>query len=436
MLIAVEGCCHGELDKIYDSLLAAERKSGRKIDLLLICGDFQSMRNERDLTSLACPQKYRAMGDFHKYFSGKKKAPILTIFIGGNHEASNYLWELYYGGWAAENIYFLGFSGAVWYNGLLITGMSGIYKSNDFEKGYHERPPYSPDTMRSIYHVREFEVMKLISWGKRPTIGLSHDWPLGIHNYGDTPHLLRRKKFFREDIENGQLGSPPAMEVLRALRPDYWFSAHLHVKFAALVDWTKEPEAGEGCTKFLALDKCLPRRDFLQVVEVTPPEGAVCDNQLRFDPDWLAVVRASHRYFPTANKRHNAAEYPLDTEKFKEQVAASREFLDRRAKTGHNGKYKDFVIPPWSRDMQASAEGESWVRTDNPQTNALCAFLDIPNVIRWGDDAMKAAKIHEAAPRMGSIAAVSVAETKSQLTEIGDGISSAKKLLDSLLTPS
>jgi hypothetical protein len=31
--------------------------------------------------------------------------------VGGNHEASNYLRELFYGGWAAPNIYFLGFAG-------------------------------------------------------------------------------------------------------------------------------------------------------------------------------------------------------------------------------------------------------------------------------------------------------------------------------------
>lgn len=35
-------------------------------------------------------------------------APVLTIFIGGNHEASNYLQELPYGGWVAPNIYYMG----------------------------------------------------------------------------------------------------------------------------------------------------------------------------------------------------------------------------------------------------------------------------------------------------------------------------------------
>jgi len=43
-----------------------------------------------------------------RYYSGEKTAPVLTIFIGGNHEASNYLQELPYGGWVAPNIYYLG----------------------------------------------------------------------------------------------------------------------------------------------------------------------------------------------------------------------------------------------------------------------------------------------------------------------------------------
>ena len=110
MKIAIEGCCHGELDRIYQTINQIETTQGIKIDLLLICGDFQSVRNEHDLQSMAVPPKYRSMQDFWRYYSGEKRAPVLTIFIGGNHESSDFLIELPYGGWVAPNIFYMGYA--------------------------------------------------------------------------------------------------------------------------------------------------------------------------------------------------------------------------------------------------------------------------------------------------------------------------------------
>jgi hypothetical protein len=59
--IVVEGCAHGALEEIYDAIVCLENVKGVKVDLLLCCGDFQSLRNEDDYESLACPPKYRSM---------------------------------------------------------------------------------------------------------------------------------------------------------------------------------------------------------------------------------------------------------------------------------------------------------------------------------------------------------------------------------------
>ena len=91
MRIAIEGCTHGELEQTYATLSQLEAQGGGKVDLLLCCGDFQSTRNLSDLKCMACPDKYKSMCSFYKYYSGEAIAPVLTIFIGGNHEASNYL---------------------------------------------------------------------------------------------------------------------------------------------------------------------------------------------------------------------------------------------------------------------------------------------------------------------------------------------------------
>lgn len=66
MKIAVEGCAHGDLDKIYETLLHLEKQEGIKIDLLICCGDFQATRNEQDLVCMAVPPKYRDMCSFYK----------------------------------------------------------------------------------------------------------------------------------------------------------------------------------------------------------------------------------------------------------------------------------------------------------------------------------------------------------------------------------
>ena len=51
------------------------------------------MRALPDLEAMACPPKYRSLGQFHNYYARRKKAPYLTIVIGGNHESSGYMWE-------------------------------------------------------------------------------------------------------------------------------------------------------------------------------------------------------------------------------------------------------------------------------------------------------------------------------------------------------
>lgn len=68
---------------------------------------------------------------------------------------------------------------------------------------------------------------------------MSHDWPVRIPKYGDTQSLLRRKSFFRKEVETDTLGSPPLQQLLEKLQPSMWFAAHLHVKFAAVFEHGK-----------------------------------------------------------------------------------------------------------------------------------------------------------------------------------------------------
>ena len=200
-------------------------------------------------------------------------------------------------------------------------------------------------------------------------IFLSHDWPHQIEHYGNLPSLLARKNFLRTDIDAGRLGSPPLMGLLMTLQPNWWFAAHLHVRYEAAVihgaseirdgtegQQTPRPElrnpdeividededggvdqqepandipsgsgppfgAKEGSvrnpdeitledeeedvaappaplpqpsiTKFLALDKCLPKRQFLEVRSYLVPQHLLSLHPIRSSTSTLTNPKTS-----------------------------------------------------------------------------------------------------------------------------------------------
>ncbi|KAI1076461.1 lariat debranching enzyme, C-terminal domain-containing protein [Whalleya microplaca] len=246
--IAVEGCGHGTLDAIYAAVAkSCEARKWDGVDLLIIGGDFQAARNAADLYLMAVPRKYRQLGDFQAYYRGDRTAPYLTIFIGGNHEAAAHLSELYYGGWVAPNIYYLGAANVLRFGPLRIAGMSGIWKGGDYRRTHHERLPFKNSDIRSFYHVREIDVRKLLLLREQVDVGLSHDWPRGIENHGNYNALWKIKPDFERESRDGTLGNPAAAYVMDRLRPAYWFSAHLHCKYAAIKTYDP-PSAAEVST--------------------------------------------------------------------------------------------------------------------------------------------------------------------------------------------
>ncbi|KAK1797729.1 hypothetical protein P4O66_008097 [Electrophorus voltai] len=378
MKIAVEGCCHGELDQVYATVAHLERREGVKVELLLCCGDFQAVRNEGDLGCMAVPPRYRHMQTFYRYYSGEKKAPVLTIFIGGNHEASNHLQELPYGGWVAPNIYYLGYAGVVRYKGIRIGGLSGIFKSHDYRKGHYEFPPYNPETLRSAYHIRNSDVFKLKQIQMPMDVFLTHDWPRGIYHYGSTKQLLQKKRFLREEVEAGTLGSPAAAELLQHLQPSYWFSAHLHVKFAAFMQHEAKGNAAPKTTKFLSLDKCLPYRDFLQIVDI--PERPGSSDQLEYDPEWLAILKATDHlqkplpniwHPPENNGLHSRWDYSASEEAMMEVVGDLN---------GELNIPENFSMTVPAYDPSCPQPHNLPTYSTNPQTTELCATLRLTDI--------------------------------------------------------
>ncbi|XP_007430041.1 lariat debranching enzyme [Python bivittatus] len=316
---------------------------------------------------------------FPRYYSGEKKAPVLTIFIGGNHEASNHLQELPYGGWVAPNIYYLGYAGVVKYRGVRIGGLSGIFKAHDYRRGHFEYPPYNQQTIRSIYHVRNIEVFKLKQLKQPMDVFLSHDWPRSIYHYGNTKLLLKKKSFFRSEVENNTLGSPAASELLQHLKPTYWFSAHLHVKFAALMQHQADnSEQQPQITKFLALDKCLPRRDFLQIVEIEHnPNAPDC---LEYDPEWIAVLKATNDLINVTPTSWNMPENNGLHEKWDYSVTEEdiRKVLEE---VNHDLLIpQNFSITDACYNSKKSQQKTELIHRISPQTTEFCARFGLVDI--------------------------------------------------------
>jgi lariat debranching enzyme len=436
--IAVEGCCHGKLDQIYHSIAEEEKKSGIQVHLLICCGDMQTLRNEADYRSLAVPDKYKEIGTFYKYYSGEAVAHVPTIFVGGNHEASLPLQELFYGGWVAPNIYYMGSAGVVRFGGIRIAGLSGIYKEHDYQRGHYEKPPYDHGSLRSVYHVRNSEVYRLCQIKEPVDIMISHDWPRGIEQFGDTQKLLRQKKFFREEVHSNTLGSPAAEEVLFSMKPKRWFAAHLHVKFEAIVNhsqlsgkktaqesrslekvtgWTEthQREAGDqsgsqtafvgmesdACTtgditslanqmtKFLSLDKCLPKRSFLQIVQMQRPstEAGRGPPTLEYDLEWLSILRSTMGLTRTTRSKVHMAKDPLTViVDYKAQIAeklqARMNTFTSANKMSPLGIPRNFKItaPPHGLPGSNVALNRGQM-IGNPQTDELLDIIGLRHIV-------------------------------------------------------
>lgn len=497
--IAVEGCGHGILNDIYASVAkACKLKGWPGVDVLIIGGDFQAVRNASDLKAVSMPAKYYAMHDFHEYYSCARKAPYLTIFIGGNHEASNYLWELYYGGWAAPNIYYMGAANVVRLGPLRIAGLSGIWKGYNYKKPHYERLPYNSDDIRSIYHVRELDVRKLLQIRSQVDIGLSHDWPRGIEWKGNYNQLFKWKPDFEQEAKDGTLGSTAARIVMERLRPAYWFSAHMHAKFSAIwehadtrngpnhtineasdasmkngeieldleddgpapapkndaeidldmddedatplpvqassgnAEPSSNPDASEipddvrqllpesfarpkaemiptlpfpeditnQTTQFLALDKCLPKRSFLQLLSIIPHNPVEVHRPLRlqYDQEWLAITRVFANELEVGDP---SAQVPAD-----KGDAAYRPLIEEEMQW-----VEDNVIGPGKMTIPDDFEQtapvyqaelgihvKDWPKEySNPHTQRFCDLLQIPNAFHSSEE--ERSQLMQAGPR-------------------------------------
>lgn len=178
---------------------------------------------------------------------------------------------------------------------------------------------------------------------------------------------MRYKPFFKQEIQERTLGSKPAAELLEKLKPAYWFSAHLHCKFAALV------QHGEGgmVTKFLALDKCLPGRRFLQIIEIESEPGPY---EIQYDEEWLAITRQFNPVFPVTNRRAYFGGVQFNMQE-------CRQWVSNKLQTRGAKPFEFVPTVPCYNPSQSVSNGSFMGYSRNPQTEAFLQFLELPYIL-------------------------------------------------------
>ena len=367
--IIITGCIHGSLDKMYKDIKEYSSSNNKKIDLVLCTGDFECMRTENDLQFLSCPEKYRKMGDFYKYYTKKLIAPYLTIFIGGNHEASNYLEQNYYGGWVAPNIYYLGRSGLINVKGLRIGGVSGIYNKYDYFRGNFEKNEAEiKGDKKTIFHLREFEIVKMSHIKNKIDILMTHDWPTNLVSNEDRENVFKKKPHFKNDIIEGTLGSFPGEFMLKYLKPKYFVCGHMHFYYDNRIN----------DTEIFAFDKCLNKRHYFGMIEVKKSIFSMDINSddIYIDQEWMAITHFFNQYFPKNYDYYyfyeifNEKAKPLYRELVLDKMKMNYFFKYKKDKIGAEEIINDLLKKKFNKKEKVNGD-------INEQTKLLLSIFDI-----------------------------------------------------------
>jgi hypothetical protein len=235
-----------------------EREHGRALDFVLQVGDFEPHRHAQDLDTASIPRKYRALGDFGDFFNGDASFRWPVYFIGGNHEPYGFLETMPDGGEVAPGCHYLGRVGRLERDGLVIVGLTGIFK----EAAFSGRPPcrdFDRASKKDFTYFSEKDVRRALAFGRADVL-VVHDWPVGAIEPGQRHEVGGHRRALVPEA----VGNPWARALVDRLLPKLVVAGHMHWRHRSRI----------GASQFAALGHIDTGRDAIGVFAVRD-DGAI-----------------------------------------------------------------------------------------------------------------------------------------------------------------
>jgi len=253
------GDIHGEFNRLV------EPQQKHEPDLCFQVGDLEPVRDEEDLRELTGPAKYNEIRDFPDYYSGDKKIPCKTYFIGGNHEPWSYLHQHNPNcGNDSEliaNLNYLGRAGVTEIQRLTVAYLTGVYGETSYDVTSDKRVEFARGMNwkknKRLGHFRKDEIARIVKQAKDREINilLTHCWP-SPDELQNPPDWYSRNNYGIEVIG----------EIVELIKPRYHVAGHIHSSYEGVYKKTD--------TRFIGLEKAPHQNDF-RIMEFNIPKSEI-----------------------------------------------------------------------------------------------------------------------------------------------------------------